>query len=158
MIVGRRPTVSSPAASTAALRGRQEGHTRRTALGSAPRIDGRAGRRRGQPTACCSCVMALSGFTALAYEVVWTRGLVFHVGTTTHAFTSMLPVYLLGLAAGSFISAHWIERRRAHAPRALAILQLAIGASGAVSLVRARSRGASPRRACAAGRVLARRS
>ena len=34
------------------LHGRQEGHTRRTSLGSAREIDGRAGRRRGQrPTA-----------------------------------------------------------------------------------------------------------
>lgn len=79
-------------------------------------------------------VMALSGFTALAYEVVWTRGLVFHVGTTTHAFTSMLAVYLLGLAAGSFVSARRIERVR-HPPRALANLQLAIGACCATSLV-----------------------
>jgi spermidine synthase len=79
-------------------------------------------------------VMALSGFTALAYEVVWTRGLVFHVGTTTHAFTSMLAVYLLGLAGGSFVSARLIDRVR-HVPRALANLQLAIGACCALSLV-----------------------
>lgn len=78
-------------------------------------------------------VMALSGFTALAYEVVWTRGLVFHVGTTTHAFTSMLAVYLLGLAAGSLIGARIIGRV-SNPARALAILQLAIGVSCAGSL------------------------
>ena len=78
-------------------------------------------------------VMAASGFTALAYEVLWTRGLVFHVGTTTHAFTSMLSVYLLGLAAGSLLSARWIGRVR-DPRRALAMLQLAVAASCAVSL------------------------
>lgn len=70
-------------------------------------------------------VMGVSGFTALAYEVVWTRGLVFHVGTTTHAFTSMLSVYLLGLAVGSFIAARFIERVT-HPSRLLARLQVAI--------------------------------
>ncbi len=78
-------------------------------------------------------VMAASGFTALAYEVLWTRGLVFHVGTTTHAFTSMLSVYLLGLAAGSFLSARWVERVR-DPRRAMTFLQLAVAASCSISL------------------------
>jgi spermidine synthase len=78
-------------------------------------------------------VMALSGFTALAYEVIWTRGLVFYVGTTTHAFTSMLSVYLVGLAIGSFVSARVADRLR-HPVQVLVLLQLAIAATCGVSL------------------------
>lgn len=44
-----------------------------------------------------------SGFTALAYEIVWTRVLIHYVGTTSYAFTLMLAIYLLGIGAGSFI-------------------------------------------------------
>jgi spermidine synthase len=78
-------------------------------------------------------VMAISGFTALACEVLWTRGLLFHVGTTTHAFTSMLAIYLLGLAAGSAISARMIHRLT-DASRALSTLQLLVALSCAASL------------------------
>jgi spermidine synthase len=78
-------------------------------------------------------VMGLSGFTALADEVVWTRGLVFYVGTTTHAFTSMLAVYLVGLGIGSFVAAQLVSRLR-HPAYAFAWVQLAIGVSGWYSL------------------------
>lgn len=114
--VGRRAMVSST--------GRSQTHL--TPLADAPSAAGPVDRR-------LLVVMGLSGFTALAYEVVWTRGLVFHVGTTTHAFTSMLAVYLLGLATGSFVGARVIDRVR-HPARALVVLQLATGLLGAGSL------------------------
>ncbi|MBN1268909.1 MAG: fused MFS/spermidine synthase [Kiritimatiellae bacterium] len=50
-------------------------------------------------------LFALSGFTALAYEVLWMRVLVFLTGGTTYAFTAMLTTYLCGLAIGSTIIA-----------------------------------------------------
>ncbi len=79
-------------------------------------------------------VIGLSGFTALAYEVIWTRALVFYVGTTTHAFTSMLAVYLVGLAVGSFVAARLVPRL-SQPVYAFAGLQLAIGVSSAFSLL-----------------------
>ena len=45
-------------------------------------------------------VFAASGFTALAYEVVWSRVLVIHLHNSTYAFSAMLATFLLGLAAG----------------------------------------------------------
>jgi len=45
-------------------------------------------------------VFAASGFCALAYEVVWTRVLLIHLHNSTYAFSAMLSVFLLGLAAG----------------------------------------------------------
>jgi spermidine synthase len=48
-------------------------------------------------------VFAASGFTALAYEVVWTRVLLVHLHNSTYAFSAMLAMFLLGLAAGNAI-------------------------------------------------------
>ncbi len=70
-------------------------------------------------------VYALSGLTALAYEVVWTRVLVSIIGTTTYAFTTMLATFLLGLAIGSLIFSRLADRVRSVRP--LALLQLLIG-------------------------------
>jgi spermidine synthase len=55
---------------------------------------------------------AVSGFCALAYEVFWTRALVFLLDNTTHAFTTMLATFLSGLAIGSLAIAKFIDSRR----------------------------------------------
>ena len=41
------------------------------------------------------------GFTALAYEVLWTRLLVFSIASTVYSFSLMLAVFLLGIGIGS---------------------------------------------------------
>jgi len=48
-------------------------------------------------------VFAISGFAALAYEVVWTRVLVIHVFNTSYAFSLMLAVFLAGLVLGDVL-------------------------------------------------------
>ena len=45
----------------------------------------------------------ISGFAALAYEVLWMRSLVYVMATDTYSFSAMLTTFLLGLAIGSFI-------------------------------------------------------
>ncbi len=52
------------------------------------------------------------GFTSLAYEVVWTRILVFYLGSSVYAFGTMLAVILVGLAAGSAAGAAILPRLR----------------------------------------------
>ena len=56
---------------------------------------------------------AVSGFLALAYEVLWTRYLVYAVGqNSVYAFATMLAAFLLGIALGSLVVAlvaDWIE-------------------------------------------------
>ena len=47
--------------------------------------------------------VGISGFCALSYEVLWTRVLVFFLGSTTYAFSTMLASFLLGIAVGSFV-------------------------------------------------------
>ncbi len=53
---------------------------------------------------------ALSGFTALAYEVVWTRMFQIYTGTSIYAFSLMLAFYLLGLGAGSVWGARTLRQ------------------------------------------------
>jgi spermidine synthase len=56
--------------------------------------------------------VGVSGFCALAVEVFWTRALVFFLDNSTHAFTTILTAFLLGIAIGSFIVARFIDTRK----------------------------------------------
>jgi hypothetical protein len=56
--------------------------------------------------------IGLSGFCALALEVLWTRALVFFLDNSTHAFTTILTAFLLGIALGSALIARFIDTRR----------------------------------------------
>jgi spermidine synthase len=49
--------------------------------------------------------IALSGFTALGAEVVWTRLLSLLFGATTYTFSLILAVFLMGLGIGSSLGA-----------------------------------------------------
>lgn len=73
-------------------------------------------------------VFGLSGFAALALEVVWFRILVYFVPATTYAFSTMLSAVLLGLATGSFAATPLLARRDRLLSR-LAILHLATAIS-----------------------------
>ncbi len=68
----------------------------------------------------------VSGFCALSYEILWTRILVFFLGSTTYAFATMLAAFLFGIAFGSFLFGKIADSQR----RLIAILaftQIAIG-------------------------------
>jgi len=67
--------------------------------------------------------IALSGMTALAAEVIWTRHLSILFGATVYTFALILAVFLLGLGMGS--SAGSVLGRALRAPRvALGVCQL----------------------------------
>jgi spermidine synthase len=68
-------------------------------------------------------VVAISGFVALALEIVWFRTLVQYLAATTYAFTTMLATVLAGIAIGGAIAARWLRTPRDW-PSALAIVQL----------------------------------
>ncbi len=77
--------------------------------------------------------IGISGFCALAYEVLWTRILVFFLGSTTYAFATMLAAFLFGIGLGSFLFARWIDRLQN--PTAIfGVLQLGIGLSALLLL------------------------
>lgn len=54
---------------------------------------------------------ALSGFSGLALEVVWTRALSLYVGSSVYAFSAILLSVLVGIALGSLIIARLAVRR-----------------------------------------------
>jgi spermidine synthase len=54
----------------------------------------------------------LTGFCALAAEVIWTRMLALVVGTTVYAFAIMLATFLLGLGSGSALFARPAQQSR----------------------------------------------
>ncbi|MCU1385382.1 MAG: Spermine synthase, partial [Acidobacteria bacterium] len=60
----------------------------------------RAGAAAGGNTAVYVTI-ALSGLTALACEVIWTRLLSLHFGATVYTFALILAVFLVGLGLGS---------------------------------------------------------
>ncbi len=74
-------------------------------------------RRRQSPTHCrvatptrparrlVYVAIALSGLTALASEVLWTRLLSLLFGATTYTFSLILAVFLAGLGLGSSVGA-----------------------------------------------------
>ncbi len=70
--------------------------------------------------------IGISGFCALAYEVLWTRILVFFLGSTTYAFATMLAAFLFGIALGSMILARWVDRIK-QPVATFGIVQLGIG-------------------------------
>ncbi len=82
-----------------------------------------------QPTANSHLVLwaiGISGFCALAYEVLWTRIMVFFLGSTTYAFATMLAAFLFGIALGSIVLARWVDRMKQ--PIAVfGVVQLGIG-------------------------------
>jgi spermidine synthase len=77
--------------------------------------------------------LVFSGFTALVYEIIWTRLLGFAFGTTTEAIGTVLAVFFGGMAIGNWLAA----RRIGHVARPLrvyALLELGIGAFALGSL------------------------
>ena len=54
--------------------------------------------------------LGLSGFTSFAYEIYWTRSLVFLLGNSTYAMTTMLAAFLTGIALGGYVIRYLLGR------------------------------------------------
>jgi len=72
--------------------------------------------------------IALSGTTALAAEVIWTRLLSLHFGATVYTFALILAVFLIGLGIGSTAGAN-LARSSPSPRRALGWCQLFVCAA-----------------------------
>lgn len=70
--------------------------------------------------------MFLSGFTAMVYEVIWSRQLVLVFGSTTYAYTSMLVIFLVGISLGSLCVNNLFSNNKRNIYY-FAIFELAIG-------------------------------
>lgn len=68
----------------------------------------------------------VSGFTALAYEILWGRFLMLPLRTSIYAFSFMLGLFLLGIAYGSWLSTRFaVSKDRPVAT--FAVLEILIG-------------------------------
>lgn len=77
---------------------------------------------------------AVSGFTAMGYEILWTRALEHYTHNSTYAYTAILATFLLGLGAGSAVLARFADRFGSPL-LAIGIVQVAIGLSVVSALV-----------------------
>ncbi len=68
---------------------------------------------------------AFSGYTALVYEVAWTRVLSLILGSSVYAFSTMLTTFLLGLALGSAFFTQILNRLK-WPIQAFALVQIGI--------------------------------
>lgn len=77
--------------------------------------------------------LGLSGFTSFAYEIYWTRSLVFILGNSTYALTTMLSAFLTGIALGGYL-VRFIIRRVRDRSVVFGWLQVLIGVFSAMAL------------------------
>ncbi len=79
-------------------------------------------------------LFGVSGFCAMALEVLWTRMFILLLNNTTYAFSLILAIFLLGIGTGSALTARMMKK----APRNGAFLfggfQMGIGLFALVSL------------------------
>ena len=102
---------------------------RRTIVAPGESVTAQAAAAGDEPLWPVLVTIALSGMTALGAEVVWTRLLGMMFAATVYAFSIILAVFLMGMAAGSFIAAGLLRFVR---PRpALAVSQLLL--AGAIA-------------------------
>jgi spermidine synthase len=80
-------------------------------------------------------LMAVSGFTSFAYEVLWARMLGYVLGASTAAFATMLASFLLGIALGSAAASRFARSRSAAATGfVIAQIGAAVGAWSAYQM------------------------
>ena len=76
----------------------------------------------------------VSGFPALLYQIVWQRALFTIYGTNVESVTIIVTVFMLGLGLGSLAGGRLSARAGLPLLRAFGLIELSIGAFGAVSL------------------------
>jgi len=89
-------------------------------------------RAEGLPARYPLIVFAVSGFCAMAYEVIWVRLLGLIVGPTTYSFTIVLTTFITGLALGSIFFG-WLADKTSRATALLFFTQVAAALSALLS-------------------------
>ena len=73
----------------------------------------------------------VSGLTSLGYQNLWTRVLSSGTGSSSYIFTSILAIFLTGIAIGAFVFARFLSRTK----RPIVLLGLAELALAVIVLV-----------------------
>lgn len=76
----------------------------------------------------------LTGFCALAFQMLWTRILLFLLTTTVYAFAAMLIAFLAGIALGSTFSARFIVPRLRRPVRWFGIIEVLVALAALASV------------------------
>jgi len=76
---------------------------------------------------------AISGFTSFAYEIFWTRSLIFVLGNATYSFVMILTAFLLGIALGGYAIRFFVDRI-ANPLKMFAWAEVLIGLSAAIAM------------------------
>ena len=92
------------------------------------KVEAVVGSEGGHSLAPVYAVAALSGFTALGAEVVWTRQLSLLFGASVYTFSLILAVFLAGLGAGS-LAGSALGRRASEPALWLGRIQLLLAAA-----------------------------
>lgn len=82
--------------------------------------------------AAASWILFASGAAALIFQIIWVRQLSLVVGIDVFAVTLAVSSFFAGLAAGSFLFGHSVERT-SHPMRLYALLELSIALTGLIS-------------------------
>jgi MFS family permease len=109
----------------------------RTALGHAggPARRAETGIPTRLPFRLTGAVLLLSGFSTLAYEIIWFRALRYLFGHSTYALIMVLVIFLLGLGLGALLLPAAL--RRVKAETALAGCQFGIALFGLLAMAAA---------------------
>lgn len=91
--------------------------------GETPRLA--AASKRRNSTDPLLYYYAISGMLALGYEVLWTRILVLHLGSSVYAYSLMLATFLLGISLGSFVSGRFLLHKQRSSEMLFGWIQLA---------------------------------
>lgn len=94
------------------------------AEGATPAVGTQAGAERGEGASTSPGsappwhgwilpLFALSGFTAILYEISWTRILAVPFGGMVYAFSAILAIYLAGITLGAAVASRFLKRWRA---------------------------------------------
>lgn len=76
---------------------------------------------------------ALSGMTALIYEIVWSRPLQLIFGSTIYAVSTILTTFFIGFALGSFVFRNFADKTK-NPVLLFAMIEFGIGLYGLIIL------------------------
>ena len=85
------------------------------------------GRPAEKPDVALLIAYGVTGFCALALEVIWTRLLILQLSNTTYAFTLILAAILFGIGVGSAVASHLLKKWPDSALDLFALFQLGVG-------------------------------
>ena len=78
-------------------------------------------------------IFFLSGLCGIVYEVVWSRLLILVFGNTTYAISTVVAVFMFGLALGSYAGGRWLLKIK-NLLKGYALLEIGIGMYAALFL------------------------